>query len=182
MSIADARADVRTEEIVCDNGMPAFLAYPSAGGRFPVVVLIHERYGLVKHTKDLAMRCARDGFVAMAPNMFFKHPDPVKLNAGASRYDITDPEAIEYLEAALGKAKQNRAADPDKIAVAGYCQTGRHPLVFAAEVPVQAAVVWYGAASKRESDLRPRADGRHRPGSRRDGEGRTGRLGSSPAG
>ena len=37
-----------------------------------------------------------------------------------------------------------------RVAVAGYCQTGRHPLVFAAEVPVQAAVVWYGAASKRE--------------------------------
>jgi len=156
MTITDVRNDVRTEDVVCDNGMPAFLAYPSASGRFPIVVLIHERYGLVKHTKDLATRCARDGFIAMAPNMFFKHPDPVKLNAGASRYDITDPEAIEYLEVAVAKAKQNRGADPSKIAVAGYCQTGRHPLVFAAVVPVQAVVVWYGAASKREWGINDR--------------------------
>ena len=35
----------------------------------------------------------------------------------------------------------------------GYCQTGRHPLVFAAEQPITAAVVWYGAAAKREWEV-----------------------------
>ena len=32
----------------------------------------------------------------------------------------------------------------------GVCQTGRHPLVLAAERPIAAAIIWYGAASKRE--------------------------------
>jgi carboxymethylenebutenolidase len=141
---------IATEEITCRNGMPAFVAYPSAGGRHPTIVLMHERYGLVQHTRDQAMRCARDGYAVIAPNFFFKHKDQVRLNAGDDRYDMTDPESVEYMRAALAAMKSHRAADPDRVAVAGYCQTGRHPLIFAAEVPISAAIVWYGAASKRE--------------------------------
>jgi carboxymethylenebutenolidase len=150
MTIAARHIDLTTEEIVCDNGMPAFLAYPAGDGAWPTVVLMHERYGLVKHTKDQAMRCARDGFAVLAPNFFFKHPDQRELNAGESRYDITDPESVELIKAAIATLKQNKVAVLSKIVVAGYCQTGRHPLVFATEVPISAAVVWYGAASARE--------------------------------
>ncbi len=63
---------------------------------------------------------------------------------------MSDPESVELLNSAVTALKDNPAADLKKIAVAGYCQTGRHPLVFAAEVPIQAAIVWYGAAGKRE--------------------------------
>src|SRR5689334_7870358 len=134
-------AKVESELIVCPGGMPAFLARPSASGPFPVLVLMHERYGLVKHAMDLARRAAEDGFLALAPNFFFRHPEQKTLNAGDARYDMSDPESIELLNSALAALKGNAAADLKKIAVAGYCQTGRHPLVFAAEVPIQAAVV-----------------------------------------
>jgi carboxymethylenebutenolidase len=150
---AQTVSDIATQDIVCDNGMPAFLAYPAGGGRFPTVVLMHERYGLVQHTRDQAVRCARDGYAVLAPNFFFRHPDQVTLNAGNSRYDFTDPESVELIQTALATLRKHSAADPSKIVVAGYCQTGRHPLVFAAEVPISAAVVWYGAASKREWEV-----------------------------
>lgn len=153
MNMAARPVDITTEEITCSNGMPAFLAYPAGGGRFPTVVLMHERYGLVKHTRDQAMRCARDGFAVAAPNFFFRHPDQKRLNAGDDRYDMTDPESNELMRAALAALKTHKAADPDKVVVMGYCQTGRHPLVFAAETPITAAVVWYGAASSREWDV-----------------------------
>ena len=52
---------VSNEMIDCPGGMPAFLARPESKGPFPVVILMHERYGLVQHAKDLAERCARDG-------------------------------------------------------------------------------------------------------------------------
>jgi len=159
MTIAARHIDVVTEDITCDNGMPAFLAYPAGGERYPTVILMHERYGLVKHTRDQAMRCAHDGYAVLAPDYFFRHPDQRRLNAGDSRYDITDPESVELTKAAIAALKKYRAADLGKIAVAGYCQTGRHPLVFAAEVPISAAVVWYGAAANREwgaSKLQPK--------------------------
>ncbi|MCL2429183.1 MAG: dienelactone hydrolase family protein [Alphaproteobacteria bacterium] len=145
--------DVASETITCANGMPAFLAYPAGGGKFPVIVLMHERYGLVQHTRDQAMRCAGDGFAVIAPNFFFSYGDQRKLNAGAARYDMTDPEAVALLSAAIEALKKYRFADLERLAVAGYCQTGRHPLVFAAEVPIRAAVVWYGAASGREWEV-----------------------------
>jgi carboxymethylenebutenolidase len=154
--MAEASRSIRTEEILCPGGMPAFLAHPEDEGRWPVVVLMHERYGLVQHTRDLVARCARDGFLVIAPNFFFKHPDQQALNAGDSRYDLRDLEAVAYLRAALAVLDGHPAADLARTAVAGYCQTGRHPLVFAAEVPVTAAVVWYGAASKREWEVNPR--------------------------
>jgi carboxymethylenebutenolidase len=150
---AQTGGKVTTQDIACDNGMPAFLAYPAAGGRFPTVILMHERYGLVQHTRDQAIRCARDGFAVLAPNFFFRHPDQAALNAGSSRYDLTDPECVELITASLSTLKNHPVADLDKVVVAGYCQTGRHPLIFAAEVPISAAVVWYGAASRREWEV-----------------------------
>src|SRR5260370_1933875 len=115
--------------------------------------VMEERYGLVKHTKDQAIRCARDGFAVLAPNFFFKHRDQRKLNAGDTRYDMTDPESVAYLKAAIATLKKYRAADSKRLAVAGYCQTGRHPLLLAAEVAIRAAVDWYAAASKREWEV-----------------------------
>jgi carboxymethylenebutenolidase len=153
MTKAQTAGSVTTQDIICDNGMPAFLAYPAGGGSFPTVILMHERYGLVQHTRDQAMRCARDGFAVLAPNFFFRHPDQAALNAGDSRYDLTDPESVELIKASLTTLKSHPVADLGKVVVAGYCQTGRHPLVFAAEVPISAAVVWYGAASKREWEV-----------------------------
>jgi carboxymethylenebutenolidase len=156
---AQIAGSVTFEDITCDNGMPAVLAYPAGGGSFPTVILMHERYGLVQHTRDQAMRCARDGYAVLAPNFFFRHPDQAALNAGKSRYDLTDPESVELIKVALATLTNRAAADLSKVVVAGYCQTGRHPLVFASEVPISAAVVWYGAASKREwevNKLQPR--------------------------
>ena len=82
---AQAARDVATQDVTCDNGMPAFLAHPTGGGNFPTVILMHERYGLVQHTRDQAMRCARDGYAVLAPNFFYRHPDQAALNAGNSR-------------------------------------------------------------------------------------------------
>lgn len=152
---------LKVEDIICPGSMPAFIAHPRAAeGRLPVVVLMHERYGLVQHTRDLAMRCARDGFLAIAPDFFFKHPDPVALNKGESRYDLGDVESTSYLRGVLAMLADHPNADTARVAIAGYCQTGRFPLVFAAEESIAAAVVWYGAAGNREwavTPLQPRA-------------------------
>lgn len=151
--------NVWSEDIVCPGGMPAFLAIPRTQGPFPIVILMHERYGLVAHTKDLARRCAAGGFLTLAPDFLHRHPDKEALNAGASRYDLSDPEAIDLIHAALAALKERPAADLGRVAICGYCQTGRHPLVFAAQTKISAAVVWYGAASNREWEanaLQPR--------------------------
>src|SRR5207253_1084308 len=102
-------------DITCENGMPALLAYPVGAGSFPTVILMHERYGLVKHTRDQAMRCARDGYAVLAPNFVFRHPDQAALNAGSSNYEFTDPESVELIKAALATLTKHKVADLSKI-------------------------------------------------------------------
>ena len=143
-------SDIRTSTVSCRGGLPAFLAVPATARKIPAIVLMHERYGLVQHTRDLAERFARDGFVCIAPDFFYQHPDQAALHRGDVGYDMTDPEAVAYLEAALAELAALPSVDPVKIAVAGVCQTGRHPLVLAAQRPIAAALIWYGAASPRE--------------------------------
>jgi len=63
---------------------------------------------------------------------------------------MTDPEAATYLEAAIAEVAALPQVDASRIAVKGVCQTGRLPLVLAAQRPIAAALVWYGAASQRE--------------------------------
>jgi carboxymethylenebutenolidase len=147
---------VETNTIRCAGGLPAFLALPATEAPAPAVVLMHERYGLVPHTRDLAQRFARDGFVCIAPDFFHRHPDQAALHRGDVGYDMTDPEAVEYLDAAIAELAAIKAVDQTKITVVGVCQTGRHPLVLAAQRPIAAALIWYGAASKREWQVNAR--------------------------
>jgi carboxymethylenebutenolidase len=142
--------EIVTKTIRCAGGLPAFLAMPAGGGKVPAIILMHERYGLVKHTCDLAERLARDGFVTIAPDFFYQHPDQDALRRGDVGYPFKDDEAIEHIDAAIAEFARLPQVDCDRIAVKGVCQTGRHPLVFAAERQIAAALVWYGAASENE--------------------------------
>ncbi len=161
--------DVATRTIRCAGGLPAFLAVPATDRQVPAVVLMHERYGLVPHTCDLAERFARDGFVCIAPDFSHKHPDQAALHRGDVGYDLTDPEAVDYLDAAIAELAAIQEVDQSQIAVAGVCQTGRHPLVLAAQRPIAAALIWYGAASNsgigRSTRAIPRRSTSSSPGS-----------------
>ena len=96
-------SDIVTSTVRCRGGLSAFLAIPATATKVPAVVLMHERYGLMQHTKDLAARFARDCFVCIAPDFFHKHPDQAALHRGEVGYDMTDPEAVSYLEAAIAE-------------------------------------------------------------------------------
>jgi carboxymethylenebutenolidase len=141
---------IRTLTLTCGGEMPAFVAVPEDAAKAPAVIVMHERYGFVQHTRELAERFARDGFLAMAPDFYFKHPDQEALHRGQVGCDMTDPESVVYLNAAIEALKAIPQADLSRLAVMGTCQTGRHPLVFAAEYPIRLALVWYGAAQPRE--------------------------------
>src|SRR4029453_15411573 len=95
--------DIATRTVRCAGGLPAFLAVPATDAKVPAVVLIHERYALVRHTRALAGRLPRDGFACIAPDFFHKHPDQAALHRGDGGYDIPDPEAVAYLEAAIAE-------------------------------------------------------------------------------
>ena len=141
---------VRTSMVTCQEGMPAFIAVPDQATIAPAVIVVHERYGLVPHTCDLAKRFARDGFVAIAPDLYFRHPDQEALHRGDAGCDISDPDAVVALGHTIDALQEIPQADLTRLAIMGICQTARLPLVVAAARPIAAALVWYGAAQPRE--------------------------------
>jgi carboxymethylenebutenolidase len=61
------------------GSVKAYLARPKTSEPRPAVIVIHEIWGLVDHTKDVANRFAREGYVALAPDLFSSDPELASL-------------------------------------------------------------------------------------------------------
>lgn len=144
--------NVVSRDVQLANGGNAFLAQPNSPGKYPALVLLHERYGLVQHSRDLATRFAAEGTVCMAPNLFFRADNQEELARGEANYPLEDDVVVKDVGVVFDYLRdQVPAADMSKVGVMGVCATGRHPLVIAANRDdVAACVVFYGAAYKRE--------------------------------
>src|SRR5215467_13141737 len=67
--------DVQSEmiEVPASGGtMPVLLARPAAGSPVPAVLVIQEAFGLNGHIKDVARRVAAEGYVALAPDLYWR--------------------------------------------------------------------------------------------------------------
>jgi carboxymethylenebutenolidase len=147
-------ADFVAEDTQCANGMPGYLAVPKGSGKVPAVIILHERYGFGQHQRDIAERFAKAGIAGFAVNAFYKCDFQDALASGTKRFRITDPESVEFVNAAIHRLKQTGRVDASKIAFLGMCQTGRHPLIMAAEgETIAAAICWYGAGSNKEFEV-----------------------------
>lgn len=141
-------------------GINAVRALPKAKGKRPAVIILHERYGIDPHTKDLTARLAQAGFVGLAPDLFHRFTgDRQAVLRGEQRVDLTDDGALEDLNAAVEYLKRLKEVDASRIGIIGVCQTGRQPVLLAAKRnDIAGAVVLYGAIGGKEwvgNDLRP---------------------------
>ena len=140
--------------------MAAFRALPKAKGKRPAVILLHERYGVDQHTRDLIVKFARAGYVGLAPDLFSRFTgDRKALQRGEARVELRDDEALEDLNAVVDYLKRQKAVDESRIGIIGVCQTGRQSLLLAAHRnDISASVVLYGAVGGKEwltNELRP---------------------------
>jgi len=120
-------------------------------------MVLHERYGLVQHTLDLAAKAAGEGLVALAPDLFSRWGgDKEALRRGEVRVELTDDEVAGMIGDALELLKRHPRVDPARIALIGVCQSGRYPIVVASErSELAACVVLYGAAQQRDWEVTP---------------------------
>ena len=142
------------------GGIGAVRALPKAKGKRPAVIILHERYGIDQHTKDLTARLAQAGFVGLAPDLFHRFTgDRKAVLRGEQRVDLTDDGALADLNGAIDYLKKLKEVDASKIGIIGVCQTGRQPVLVAANRDdVAGVVVLYGAIGGKEWDgneLRP---------------------------
>jgi len=154
------KAGIKPSTIRFGGGISAVRALPRAKGKRPAVIILHERYGIDQHTRDLTVKLAEAGFVGLAPDLFNRFTgDRKALQKGQARVDLRDDEALADLRAAVDYLKKLSSVDGARIGIIGVCQTGRQPLLLAANSDdIAGAVVLYGAIGGKEwigNELRP---------------------------
>ncbi len=110
-----------------------YLAVPEGDGPWPGVVVIQEWWGLNDNIRDMADRFAREGFVALAPDLYYgetaAEPDDARKLAMALEY----PDALRVIQSAVDRLIAHDAVSPKKIGVIGFCMGG--------------GLAWHAAAS-----------------------------------
>jgi len=160
MMVAKKTTGIAPTMVKYGGGIGAVRALPKAKGKRPAVIILHERYGIDPHTKDLTVKLAQAGFVGLAPDLFHRFSgDRQAVLRGEQRVDLTDEGALEDLNGAVEYLKKLKEVDGTRIGIIGVCQTGRQPVLLAAKRNDMAgAVVLYGAIGGREwmgNTLRP---------------------------
>ena len=112
------------------DSLMAWVVYPStSNARTPVVVVVHEIFGLQTWVRGVADQVAADGFIAIAPDLLSRvrgGPSTVELTSDSARKLIRDveiPERNRGITAAANYAMALPSAAP-KYAVIGYCWGG----------------------------------------------------------
>ena len=132
-----------------DRKIPAFIARPAKSGRFPVIFVNSEVFGVHEWIKDICRRLAKAGYVAMAPDLFVRAGDPSKLTDLAAVMKIVQatPEAqvTSDTRASLKYLAAQPFTDMKRLGVTGFCWGGGATWLCCERFPeFKAGVAWYG--------------------------------------
>lgn len=125
--------------------IPAYLAQPDDAAKYPALVVIQEWWGLVPHIKEVAERFAREGFIALAPDLYHGQvaAEPDEARKLAMALDRT--RAVSEILAAVAYLRSLDVTAPKKIGLVGWCMGGGLVLSTAAQGDsIGAVVAFYG--------------------------------------
>ena len=136
-----------------------FVAYPERKDKAPVVIVIHEVYGLTDWIRAVADRLAGEGFIAVAPDLLSgKGPGGGGTDRFASRDDVVKavrdltPSEVAAALDAVSRYGRGLPAAKDKFATVGFCWGGTQSFAYATVQPgLAAAVVYYGTSPALEA-------------------------------
>ncbi len=133
--------------------MPAYRAQPAGAKNLPVILVACEIFGVHEHIADVCRRLAKQGYLAIAPDLFARHGNastytdiPKLISEVVSK--ATDTQVNGDLDATLAWAAA-RGGDSARLGVTGFCWGGRTTWLYTAHNPaVKAAVAWYGPVAR----------------------------------
>lgn len=129
--------------------IPGYFARPAAGENSPTILVVQEIFGVHEHIKDVCRRLAKRGYLAIAPELFFRQGDVSKMKDINEILEkvvakVPDAQVMKDLDATVAWAEANKG-DVKRIAITGFCYGGRITWLYAAHSPqVKAGVAWYG--------------------------------------
>jgi carboxymethylenebutenolidase len=161
MEITSGMIEVKGEA----GAMPGYLARPQSDGKHPAIVVVQEAFGLNQHIRDVAARIAREGYVTLAPDLYYREKgavvgynnlqEAIRLMMG-----LYDDMIVADMTAAIDHLKAQSFVRVDRIGVTGFCMGGRITFLTACRnSDVKAALPFYGGGigSAQPSEKTPKA-------------------------
>ncbi len=146
---------------VGDFSVPFFRAAPKGKKNLPVVLVVHEIFGVHEYIADTCRRLAHAGYLAIAPELFARQGDPgmygnmAKLIAEVVS-KVPDAQVMADLDGAVAWAGAN-GGNTAKVGITGFCWGGRITWLYAQHSPtLKAGVAWYGRLVGNSSALTPK--------------------------
>ena len=138
---------------VGDFKLPAYRAMPTGKSNLAVVLVASEIFGVHEHIADVARRLARQGYLAIAPELFVRQGDPGRYGEVAKLIaevvnQAQDAQVMADLDACVAWAA-TQGGDTSKLGITGFCWGGRIVWMYAAHNPaLRAGVAWYGPVAR----------------------------------
>lgn len=147
-----------------DRSVETFVVYPESKDKTPVVLIIHEIFGMTDWVQDLADQVAAAGYIAVAPDLLSGMGPNGGRSSSFEQGKAT--EAVSHLDPNQVTADLTAAADyakkipasTGKLFVVGFCWGGGQSFRFATNRPdLSAAFVFYGTPPDKDAMARIQA-------------------------
>lgn len=146
------------------DSVRAWVVYPERPDSAPVVVVIHEIFGLTTWVRSVADQLAADGYIAIAPDLLTGHGMPMAadsfmiveggVDSAIAMISRLDQDEVMRRIGAVGEWGVALPAASDKWGVVGFCWGGTTVLAAAAMVPgLDASVAYYGGIQQDQADM-----------------------------
>jgi carboxymethylenebutenolidase len=140
------------------DSVRAWVVYPERRDRAPVVLVVHEIFGLTHWIRSVADQLAADGFIAIAPDLLSGKNvpagpggEPVRDSAVAAIRTLAPADVQRRLDAVARYGMALPAALP-RYGIVGFCWGGAVAFAHAAHSPsLSASVVYYGSSPATET-------------------------------
>lgn len=148
------------KEIVTDNialnitdgsSMSAFVAQPADNNEHPGILVFQEAFGVNAYIRDIAMRFAKEGFIAVAPELFHRTAHGFEGSyadfQGTVKHiqSLTEEGLVHDINAVYTWLNENPKLKKEEIASIGFCMGGRISFLANTAVKLKAAISFYGS-------------------------------------
>jgi carboxymethylenebutenolidase len=157
--------DIRSEMeslATADGLMPAYVCRPAGPGPHPAVIVVMEAFGLNAHIRDVAERIAREGYVAIAPDLFYRFGSPIVPYEDVPRaigyiQKFDDAVLVTELGVVIQHLKSRPGVRSDRIGITGFCVGGRIAFLTACRhaAAIKVAVPFYGGGIAADTPAAP---------------------------
>jgi carboxymethylenebutenolidase len=135
------------------HSMNVYEAHPASGSNHPILLVVSEIWGVHEYIKDCTRRFAKEGYHAVAPELFEREGDvksiPNVQDVLKIVLAVPRNQVLGDISAATDWAKTRPNVRKDRVGVTGWCWGGSTTIHVAASNPdMKAAVAWYGPPAR----------------------------------